>query len=156
VKRLFTLALACALLVPAIASAENFGNIGSRGGTAMTNVGGALPASLQGKPVVVRIHADWCPACHASQAALDAVAAKHKSDITYVVFDVTNGKTAADAQSKADTLGLRKFFDATKVATSTVAVINPKNGNVVAELYADTIESDYNKAIAKAEAALTK
>jgi thiol-disulfide isomerase/thioredoxin len=155
-RRLVIVALAFASLIPSIALADGFGSIQSRGGTMMGNTGGPLAASVQDKPVVVRIHADWCPACHATQATLDAVTAKYQSQITYVVLDVTNGKTSAGAQSKAESLGLGKFYDATKVATSTVAVINPRNGDIVAELYADTNASDYDAAIAKVESALSK
>lgn len=33
---------------------------------------GPLAPSLQGKPLVVRIHADWCSACKATHATIDA------------------------------------------------------------------------------------
>jgi thiol-disulfide isomerase/thioredoxin len=32
---------------------------------------GPLADSLQGKPAIVRIHADWCPACRATQSTID-------------------------------------------------------------------------------------
>ena len=154
-KQMLSLLLLSTLLVPTIAGAqqmkmENFGTIESRGGQMTTNVG-TVAETLQGKPLVVRVHADWCGACKASQSALDQALSQFKGKINFVAFDVTNSKTSANAQAQAQRLGLSKFYDATKAATSTVAVIDPKTGNVVAELYADDNVADYVNAIQKAE-----
>ena len=108
---------------------------------------GALPASLQGKPVVVRIHADWCPACKATRATYEGVQKHYGDKATFVTFDVTDAKTAAAAAAQAQKLGLSKLFEADKTATSTVAVINPKTGVVSASLYNDNTPGDYAKAI---------
>jgi hypothetical protein len=85
---------------------------------------GPLADSLQGKPAIVRIHADWCPACRATQSTID----------------------------KAQQLGLTKFFNATKTATSTVAVIDPRNGHVYQTFYSDGQLDEYRKVI---DAAIT-
>jgi thiol-disulfide isomerase/thioredoxin len=114
------------------------------------SVGGPLAPAMQGKPVVVRIHADWCPACKATAATLDTVRAKYGAKIDYVQLDVTNAKTAAAAAQTAKSDGLAKFFEATKTATSTVAVIDPKTGVVLGQFYNDTNEADYTGAIDKA------
>ena len=108
---------------------------------------GRLPPSLQGKPVVVRIHADWCSACKATRATYDSVQKQYADKATFVTFDVTDAKTAAAAAAQADKLGLVKLFEADKTATSTVAVINPKTGIVGASLYNDNTPGDYAKAI---------
>lgn len=108
---------------------------------------GPLPASLQGKPVVVRIHADWCPACKATQATYESVRVRYSDQATFVTFDVTDAKTAAAAATEAKKLGLGKLFDAKKTATSTVAVINPKTGVVSASLYNENAPGAYAKAI---------
>ena len=42
----------------------------ARGATEVATVG-PLATSLQGKPLVVRIHADWCPACEATLSTID-------------------------------------------------------------------------------------
>lgn len=121
----------------------------ARGATEITKVG-PLAAFLQGKPVVVRVHADWCPACKATQSTIDDLKRAYAGKINFVQFDVTNAKTAAASQDDARKLGLGKFYDAAKAATSTVAVIDPKDGRVIATLYNDGIIGDYDAAINEA------
>jgi thiol-disulfide isomerase/thioredoxin len=108
---------------------------------------GPLAPSLQGKPVVARIHADWCSACKATQSTIDALRQAYTGKINFVEFDVTNAKTAAASQEEAEKLGLGKFYEASKAATSTVAVINPQNGKIYATLYNDSNVDDYKTAI---------
>lgn len=113
---------------------------------------GPLAAVLQGKPTVVRIHADWCPACKATQSTVDQLKSMYAGKINFVQFDMTNAKTAAASEQEAQKLGLDKFFWASEAATSTVAVIDPKTGRVYATLYNDAQLSDYSKAIDQAMA----
>jgi thiol-disulfide isomerase/thioredoxin len=108
---------------------------------------GPVAPSLQGKPVVVRIHADWCAACKATHATLGELKQAYAGKINFVEFDVTNAKTAAVARTKAEKLGLVKFYDAAKAQTSTVAVINPQDGKVYATFYNDGNLKDYEGAI---------
>jgi thiol-disulfide isomerase/thioredoxin len=117
-----------------------------RHATEVTTVAPLAPA-LQGKPVVVRIHADWCPACKATQSTIDQIKARYGAKINFVQFDMTNAKTAAISQQEADTLGLTTFFKATESATSRVAIIDPNTGKVYATFYNDDQIADYQKAI---------
>ncbi len=118
----------------------------ARGATEIATVGPLAP-SLQGKPLVVRIHADWCPACRATQSTVDELRSAYVGKINFVQFVVTNAKTAAAAQALAQKLGLERFYQATKSATSTVAVIDPQNGKVYATLYNDGSLEDYREAV---------
>jgi thiol-disulfide isomerase/thioredoxin len=118
----------------------------ARGANEIADAGPLAPA-LQGKPVVVRIHADWCPACKATQATIDELKQSYAGRINFVQFDVTNANTAAASQAEAQKLGLEKFYDAAKSATSTVAVIAPKDGKVYAAFYNDNAIGDYKTAI---------
>src|SRR5271156_1113150 len=93
----------------------------ARGATEIAVVGPLAP-SLQGKPVVVRIHADWCPACKATQSTIDDLKQAYAGKINFVQFDLTNANTAATSQAEAQKLGLGKFYDASKAATSTVVL----------------------------------
>ncbi|MGH6676949.1 MAG: TlpA family protein disulfide reductase, partial [Xanthobacteraceae bacterium] len=127
-------------------AAAKAGTYQARGATEIVDAG-ALAASLQGKPVVVRIHADWCPACKATQSTIDDLKKAYTGKINFVQFDVTNAKTAAASQEEAQKLGLEKFYDAAKAATSTVAVIDPKDGKVYATFYNDGAIGDYETAI---------
>ena len=108
---------------------------------------GHLAPSLQGKPLVVRIHADWCSACKATHGTIDDLQRAYAGKVNFIQFDVTNAKTAAVARAKAEKLGLAKFYNAVKAQTSTVAVINPKSGKVDATFYNDGNLKDYEGAI---------
>jgi thiol-disulfide isomerase/thioredoxin len=125
----------------------------ARGATELATVGPLAP-SLQDKPLVVRIHADWCPACRATQPTIDALRAAYAGKINFVQFVVTNARTAAAAQALAERLGLEKFYQATKSATSTVAVIDPQNGKIYATLYNDGNLQDYRAAVDDVQMAL--
>jgi thiol-disulfide isomerase/thioredoxin len=148
------LELIAALTLPTAASAEVMGgnaapqvpSYQARGASEIAQVGPLAP-SLQGKPAVVRIHADWCPACKATQSMIDDLKRTYTGKINFVQFDVTNAKTAAAAQAEAQKLGLENFYAATKAATSTVAVIDPKTGKVLATFYNDDAIGDYEVAL---------
>ena len=153
IRTLATLALIAAAASPLAARADVVNGTAAkvpvfekRGATEVASVGPLAP-SLQGKPVLVRIHADWCSACKATQATLDAVKQDFAGRINFVEFDVTNAKTAAASLDEAQKLGLAKFYDAAKSATSTVAVIDPKDGRVYATLYNDGNAEDYKTAL---------
>jgi len=116
-------------------------------GAAEISTVGPVAASLQGKPLVVRIHASWCPACTATQPTVDALTAAYTGRINFVQFVVTNARTAAASKALAQKLGLEGFYEATKAATSTVAVIDPQNGRIYATLYNDSNLQDYKTAV---------
>jgi len=80
-------------------------------------------------------------------AEIDALRAKYGLSVAYVEFDVTDAKTSAAAETKAKQLGLSAFYEANKAVTSTVGIVNPTNGNVVAKFYNDSNADDYTKAI---------
>lgn len=118
----------------------------ARGAMEISTVG-PVAASLQGKPLVVRIHAAWCPACTATQPTIDRLNAAYAGKINFVQFVVTNASTAAASQTLAEKLGLERFYEATKAATSTVAVIDPQSGRIYATLYNDSNLADYEGAV---------
>jgi thiol-disulfide isomerase/thioredoxin len=136
-------------------SAAKVRSFQARGATELAAVGPLAP-SLQGKPVVVRIHADWCPACKATQSTIDNLKQAYAGKINFIQFNVTNAKTAAASQTQAQKLGLEKFYNAAKAATSTVAVIEPKDGKVYATFYNDGAIGDYKTAVNEALKAESK
>lgn len=163
-RNLVTIVLVAATIAPSAVRADVMNGSAApkvpvftaRGATEVTVLGGPLAPSLQGKPVVVRIHADWCPACTATQATINDLKTAYGSQINFVQFDVTNAKTAAAAEAEAKKLGLEKFFNAEKAATSTVAVIDPRDGKVYAQLYNDGNINDYKAAVNGALGAVNK
>ncbi len=73
--------------------------------------------------------------------------AKYGSSVAFVEFDVTDAKTSTAAAAKAQALRLSGFYEANKTATSTVAIVNPVDGTIVAKFYNDANTDDYDKAI---------
>ena len=81
------------------------------------------------------------------QATVKAAAELPGADVLIVVDDGSRDDTAAAAEAEAKKLGLEKFFEAEKAATSTVAVIDPRDGQVYAQLYNDDNINDYKVAV---------
>ncbi|GAC1426591.1 MAG: hypothetical protein NVSMB64_32890 [Candidatus Velthaea sp.] len=147
-KRISGLVLALGVVAGAsrLASADTLA-VQAPGHTSLMSNG--LAASLHGKPVFARIHADWCSACKVTQPTIDALRTKYGASVSFVEFDVTDAKTSAAAAEKAAHLGLSAFYEANKTATSTVAILNANDGAVVAKFYNDSNSGDYDRAIGR-------
>ncbi|MEO1373780.1 MAG: thioredoxin domain-containing protein [Cyanobacteria bacterium J06635_10] len=107
----------------------------------------ALAQQLQGKPVVVDIYADWCAGCRKIKPALEALKKEYGSKANFVVFNVTDKTTTAEAEAKAKELGLEDVFNKYKAKTATVAVMNPATGEVVKLLQKNPNKEDYVAAL---------
>jgi thiol-disulfide isomerase/thioredoxin len=105
------------------------------------------PSSLQGKPIFVRIHADWCLECKATQPAIDLLHQKYGNKLHYVEFDVTDAKTSMAAAATAKRLHLSRLYEHDKTLPSSVSIINPRTGRVIARFWDNTNEQDYINAI---------
>ncbi len=79
------------------------------------------------RPKVALIKADWCGACKRLEPTMKELMREYKDRIDFVVFDVTNDETSAEAAARADELGLAKVFEDNKRKTSTVVVLSPDN-----------------------------
>ncbi len=103
---------------------------------------------------VVKIHADWCPRCRHMGDVLERVAREYGNDIRFVVLDVTDRKSTAQAQKTAEALGISDWFREYKTVTSMVALIVPpdnrKGPKVVTMLFNKADPADYTSAINKA------
>src|ERR1700679_1505079 len=89
---------------------------------------------------------DMRPKCRSS--ALSPI--RFKASRRSCAFTPTGVRLAARPNrrsTKAQQLGLTKFFNATKTATSTVAVIDPRNGHVYQTFYNDGQLDEYRKVI---------
>lgn len=100
-------------------------------------------AAQMPKPLLVRVEAGWCPACHATQPTFNRVKARYAGKVQIIVLDVTNAKTAARAQATATRLGILAFYDKNRTQTSTVAIIDPVSHAVIGSLYDDSNFADY-------------
>jgi thiol-disulfide isomerase/thioredoxin len=99
-------------------------------------------------PTVAVIKADWCPYCKNVDPVVTGLMKEYKGKVNFVMFDVTDDKTKAEAMKMAEEYGLTKFFKDNKSKTSTVAVL--KKNKVTFKTSNNTKESDYTSAIDKA------
>jgi thiol-disulfide isomerase/thioredoxin len=121
--------LAAAVLTPASARA---GGIWTPVGD--PHVGATVSTALRGKPLVVRVHADWCGECQTSLPDFQRFLGAYRGKVNVVDIDVTDGKTSALAAARAQRLGLGAYYERTKTQPLTVAFIDPNTGTVYAAL----------------------
>jgi thiol-disulfide isomerase/thioredoxin len=106
---------------------------------------GVLASELQGKPVVVDVFATWCPGCKNIAPTLSELKQEYSGKVNFVVLDVTDKGKLKKTETQAAKLGLTKFLEANKSKTSTVAIINPATGNVLAIFKNNPTKGDYSK-----------
>ena len=114
-----------------------------------------LAAELQGKPTVVKIYADWCSACQRLRPVTNSLQQQFNGKANFVVFDVTNRTTTQAAEAKARQLGLSNFLSAHRAQTSTIAVINPSNGQILRQFRYNFNQQEYVSAINQAIARIS-
>jgi thiol-disulfide isomerase/thioredoxin len=99
------------------------------------------------RPVVVKIHARWCPVCMTTKSAWDEIQSAYQNDVHFVVFDVTSDATKATSRLDAERLGLNSIFDEYQDATGTVLVLDATTRTVSHDLYGHRAAVDYRTAI---------
>ncbi len=100
------------------------------------------------RPIVAVIQADWCPYCKAVEPVVADLQKDYSEKFNFVFFDVTDAKTVAESEAKAEKLGLAEFFSEYKKKTS--AVVLMKDSKVVYKTYNNSKKSEYVKAFDKA------
>ena len=83
------------------------------------------------RPMIVKIHADWCGTCAKLKPTFEALEREVGNEALIVILDVTDRVTFEKSREQADRLGIRGFFDANRSKTGTVAVLDAR-GQVVA------------------------
>ena len=117
------------------------------------SVGGPLAKELQGKPVVVDVFASWCPGCQNIAPTLSQLKQEYSDKVNFVVLDVTDQGKLQETAANAKKLGLGQFLETTKSQTSTVAIVDPATGNILAMFKNNPNKADYTKIL---DAALAK
>jgi thiol-disulfide isomerase/thioredoxin len=107
------------------------------------SVGGPLAAELQGKPVLVDVFAEWCSACQNIAPTLAELEQDYQDTVHFVVLDMTNNGTIAEAEIKATQLGLSQFLAETKSQTGTLTIIDPATGTILAQHRNNSDKSAY-------------
>jgi thiol-disulfide isomerase/thioredoxin len=109
------------------------------------SVGGPLAEELQGKPVVVDVFATWCAGCKNIAPTLSQLKQQYGDRVNFVVLDVTDNATLQETEAKAEQLGLGQFLETTKSKTSTVAIVDPATGKILAMFKNNPNPDDYTK-----------
>ena len=117
-KKFATTILSIAMIIGAMTAAT----------MAVTTVKGnpRVAAAAKTKPRVVIIRADWCSACQQLEPTMMGLMEEYGNKLDFVMLDVTNEATTAQAAAKAKSLGLSSYFEANKKNTSTVAIFKGK------------------------------
>lgn len=97
------------------------------------SVGGPLAQEIQDKPVLVDVFASWCSACKNIAPTLSQLEKDYEGKVHFVVLDVSDKATTAQAEAKAKELGLSEFLSANKSQTGMLTIVEPKTGTILAQ-----------------------
>lgn len=111
------------------------------------SVGAPLVQQLQGKPVVVDVYASWCAACKNIAPTLSQLKKDYAGKANFVVLDVSDKSTTAEAEAKAKQLGLSQFLSANKTQTGSLTIIDPSTGKILAQHRNNPNLADYTSAL---------
>jgi thiol-disulfide isomerase/thioredoxin len=102
------------------------------------------------KPYVVKIHADWCGSCRATQATWEKVVADLSDEATMVQFDVTDRASYEAAVTEAEQLGISDFLFEFRRRTGAIAVLDCRTLAPLVVLSGERDFEKYRDAIRKA------
>jgi hypothetical protein len=98
-------------------------------------------------PIVVKLHARWCPVCMATKDVWTSVTAEYGGRVRFVVFDFTTEGTVSASRARARTAGLEAVFDEYNGETGTVLVVDGASRDVKFRLHGDRTIAHYREAI---------
>jgi thiol-disulfide isomerase/thioredoxin len=105
------------------------------------------------KPIVVKLHAQWCPKCMVTKGVWADLEKEYAGRVHLVVMDFTDDETSEASRKEAQRLGLDRFFEEYSGATGIVVVLHPRTKEVAAELAFSSELPEYRAAIDAAFAA---
>jgi thiol-disulfide isomerase/thioredoxin len=107
----------------------------------------AEEAATTGKPYVVKLHAQWCPACMVTKGVWSQIEKTYAGRANLVVLDFTNQATTDASKAEATRLGLGRLFDEYAGATGTVVVLDGRTREVTASINGSRDFGEYRAAI---------
>ena len=120
-----------------------------------TNPPPAVPALSaeavnSGKPIVVKLHAQWCPYCMLTKDVWSQIEDAYADRVNLLVLDFTNQANTDASQAEARRLGLDAFFDEYAGATGIVVILDGRTKEVTAEIGGSRDFAEYRAAIDEA------
>lgn len=145
---------ALAILIAILAGVAVAGFVMYQGNTApsVPTIAAADIASAS-KPIVVKLHAQWCPKCMVTKGVWADVEKEYAGRVHLVVMDFTNDASTEASRKEAQRLGLDRFFEEFSGATGIVVVLHARTKEVAAELDFSRDLPEYRAAIDAALAA---
>jgi len=98
--------------------------------------------ACESKPYVVKIHADWCASCRASESIWDRIKSDLQDQASTVTLDVSDRVAYTESQAAAERLGISEFFQEYRTRTGTIAVLDCMSRKPVAIM---NTERDFEK-----------
>lgn len=139
--KLMTAVAAAVVLIPALAVAQ-----APAAGTT------SEPVAEDSRPLIVKVHADWCAKCKAIAPTWTRIEEELSEDARVVVLDVTDENRAAEAKRLAGELGIAEFFAKFRAKTGTVAIFEPGASEPSKVLIAEKDFTAYQEALAEVAA----
>ncbi|MBW2697598.1 MAG: hypothetical protein JRE70_14060, partial [Deltaproteobacteria bacterium] len=106
--------------------------------------------TCQAKPIVVKIHADWCATCKRLDAIWTQLDTDMGDQVQVVTLDVSDRVAFQESQATAKELGLEDFFQEYRSKTGTIAVLDCNSREPVAVMNGELDLGKYREAIAEA------
>jgi thiol-disulfide isomerase/thioredoxin len=86
------------------------------------------------KPVVIKMHARWCPYCMLQKDEWSRIEQAYAGRVNFVVLDATNDAAVERSRVDAERLNMREFFEEYNGATGLVVVLDGRTKEVLAEV----------------------
>jgi thiol-disulfide isomerase/thioredoxin len=103
-----------------------------------------------GKPYVVKIHADWCGSCKALKSVWQRIETDLGDQAIIVTLDVSDRVAYMESQATAERLGIGEFFQEYRSRTGTIAILDCKTHEPVVIMSAERDFEKYREAVARA------
>lgn len=103
-----------------------------------------------GKPYVVKIHADWCWSCKALKSVWQRIETDLGDQAIIVTLDVSDRAAYMESQATAERLGIGEFFQEYRSRTGIVAILDCKMHEPVVIMSAERDFEKYREAVARA------
>lgn len=117
----------------------------------LTNATPVVPrlevSHLDGRPFVVKLHAQWCPVCRVTKDVWTDIEAAYTGRVNLVVLDFTNEETARASRADAGRVGLTSLFDEYDGATGYVVIADGRTREVLQEIKGSRDFNEYQAAI---------